>query len=294
MKSLAYILLPVLILAGCASQPPAPVVDRTTPVSTKPSTAVSGATYTVKRGENLYRIALERGISYRDLAAWNNITDPATLKEGMVLRLTPPGSGDSAVAVTQPIETGAAVESRPLSGTPAPASTGEALKREPKVNKEPYSDGAWDLLQRGGSTTAATTESKPEPKPAGTSDAGMAIAWAWPSTAKVISAYGDNANKGIDFAGKEGEAIMAAADGKVFFVGLQKGYGNLVIIGHASGFISVYAHNRKVLVAEKQVVSKGQKVAEMGKSDSESGVKLHFEIRQQGKPIDPSIYLPRR
>jgi len=288
MKRLAYILLSALLMAACASQPPAPVVDRTTPVGAK--SPALGATYTVKRGENIYRIALERGIPYRDLAAWNNITDPSTVKEGQVLRLTPPGSPDSAVAVAQPIDTGAAVESRPL-GT-APAATGDAVKREPKVNKEPYSDSAWDLLTRGGSASPVA-ESKPETRPAGATDAGMAIGWVWPSTAKVVSAYGNNSNKGIDFAGREGEAITAAADGKVFFVGLQKGYGNLLIVGHASGFISVYAHNRKVLVAEKQMVTKGQKVAEMGKSDSES-VKLHFEIRHQGKPIDPMIYLPRR
>ena len=292
MKRLAYTFLLALLMAACASQPPAPVVDRTTPVGSKsPAVGVAGATYTVKRGENLYRIALERGIPYRDLAAWNGITDPATVKEGQVLRLTPPGSSDSAVAVAQPIETGAAVESRPLGA--APAATGDAVKREPKVNKEPYSDSAWDLLTRGGSASPVAAESKPETRPAGATDAGMAIGWAWPSAAKVTSAYGDRSNKGIDFAGREGEAITAAADGKVFFVGLQKGYGNLLIIGHASGFISVYAHNRKVLVAEKQIVSKGQKVAEMGKSDSES-VKLHFEVRHQGKPIDPTIYLPRR
>lgn len=289
--------LPLLLLAACASQPPAPVVDRTTPVAAKsPDKTVAGATYTVKRGETLYRIALERGIPYQNLAAWNNISDPSTLKEGQVLRLTPPGSTEAGVAVAQPVQSSAAVETRPLDGgTPPTPVASDKIKREPKVNKELYSDGAWESLQKGTDTTAsaATPAGKPETRPAGATDAGLAISWAWPSAAKVVANYGDKGNKGIDFAGKEGEPVTAAADGKVFFVGLQKGYGNLLIIGHASGFISVYAHNRKVLVAEKQTVSKGQKVAEMGKSDSDS-VKLHFEIRQAGKPIDPSIYLPRR
>ncbi len=298
MKRIISSLLPFLLLAACATQPPAPVVDRTRPVVTKPAeTTVAVPTYTVKRGENLFRIAHERGIPYRDLAAWNNITDPSTLKEGQVLRLTPPGSSDSAVAVVQPVQTTAKVETRPL--TAAPVVHADAIVREPKVIKEQYSDGAWESLQKPGeapasATSPAKTETAPQAKtettrPAGASEEGMAIQWAWPSTGKVTAKYGEAANKGIDFSGREGDPVTAAADGKVFFVGLQKGYGNLLIIGHASGFISVYAHNRKILVAEKQVVSKGQKVAEMGKSDSESGVKLHFEIRQRGKPIDPSI-----
>ena len=290
MKVTLPILVLSLLVAACATQAPAPVVDRTTAVSTK-SSATIGATHTVKRGENLYRISLERGIAQRDLMAWNNITDPATLKEGQVLRLTPPGSPDSAVAVTQPVQGAAPVESRPLGTAPPPV--GDVVKREPKVNKEPYSDAAWENLQKP-AETAAPASVPAAARPAGATEAGLAIAWAWPSTGNILSSFGENSNKGIDFAGREGDAITAAAEGKVFFVGLQKGYGNLLIIGHASGFISVYAHNRKILVAEKQMVSKGQKVAEMGKSDSDTGVKLHFEIRHQGKPIDPAIYLPQR
>lgn len=291
MKHLAHILLPVFILAGCATQPPAPVVDRTKPVSAKPTvSAPAGATYMVKRGETLYRIASERGIAYRDLAAWNNITDPSSVKEGQVLRLTPPGAGDS-VAVTQPVQATSQVESRPLGAAPTPVS--ETAKREPKVQKEPYSDSTWDLLQRAqtfGPSTTPTTPAAAETRPAASA---AGINWGWPTSGQVIAQFGEGGNKGIDFAGKEGDAIAAAADGRVFFVGLQKGYGNLLIIGHTGGFISVYAHNRRILVAEKQTVAKGQKVSEMGRSDSES-VKLHFEIRLQGKPVDPALYLPKR
>lgn len=290
MKRFLFALFP-LLLASCASQSPAPVVDRTTSVAPRASeAAATGAIYIVKRGETLYRIALERGISYRDLAAWNNITDPASLSEGQVLRLTPPGASDSAVAVTQPIQSAGAVETRPLESSSA--GTTANVKRDPKVAKEAYSDGAWESLQKPAGATSASGVA--QARPAGATDAGSAIGWGWPSADKMISNFGDNHNKGIDFSGKEGDPIMAAAEGKVFFVGRQKGYGNLLIIGHANGFISVYAHNRRVLVTEKQMVTKGQKVAEMGKTDSESGVKLHFEIRQAGKPIDPSIYLPPR
>ncbi len=309
MKRSLLALFPVLLLAACASQTPAPVQERTpAAVTAKPAPvptvvpAGAPALYTVKKGETLYRIALEHGVYYRDLAAWNNIAEPFTIKEGQQLRVTPPGAVGG--VVTQPVIAGAPVETRPL-GTPAPAADG--VRGEPKVNKEPYSDGAWERAQRSGEAArvaeAKPVESKPaeakpaESKPAETKPAApetvSLLNWVWPAGGKVAAPFGEG-SKGIDIAGKEGDPISAAADGKVFFVGLQKGYGNLLIIGHANGYISVYAHNRKILVAEKQQVVKGQKVAEMGKTDSETGVKLHFEIRQQGKPVDPAGFLPKR
>lgn len=294
MKTILSALIPTLILAGCASQSPAPVVDRTTPAAAaaaKPAAQTGPGYYTVKKGDNLYRIALDHGVYYRDLAAWNNITDANSIKEGQVLRIQPPSAGDSGTAVAQPIASGAPVESRPLAGSQPPAST-DGAKHDPKVNKEAYSDAAWERLQKPAESAAAVKPAEAKPENKTVELAGLA--WAWPAAGKVKAGFGENGNKGIDIAGKDGDAIQAAADGKVFFVGLQKGYGNLLIIGHANGFISVYAHNRKILVNEKQVISKGQKVAEMGSSDSENGVKLHFEIRQQGKTVDPLTYLPKR
>lgn len=307
MKKLILALVPILILAGCASQSPAPVVDRSSPTaSSRTPAAPSGpGYYTVKKGDTLYRIALDHGVFYRDIAGWNNMTDTNTIKEGMVLRVAPPGSeaaAQSGTAMTQPVQTGSAVEVRPLGEAPvavqgaaAAQGSSDGAKREPKVSKEPYSDAAWERLQKPAEVAAKPTEAKPESrietKPA---DTATSAAWAWPATGKMTTAFGEGGNKGVDIAGRDGDPITAAADGKVFFVGLQKGYGNLLIIGHSNGYISVYAHNRKILVAEKQQVSKGQKVAEMGKSDSENGVKLHFEIRQQGKPVDPLTYLPKR
>ncbi len=300
MNKLIFALVPALILAGCASQSPAPVVERSTPIASVRAPVPSGpGYYTVKKGDTLYRIALEHGVYYRDIAAWNNITDTNSIKEGMVLRVAPPGQGsETGVATTQPVQTGSPIEARPLGEAPVVApvaqTSGDGVRREPKVNKEPYSDAAWERAQNpGAATKPAETkpESKPETKPA---EAASGLAWAWPATGKMTAAFGESGNKGIDIAGRDGDPIFAAADGKVFFVGLQKGYGNLLIIGHSNGYISVYAHNRKILVTEKQQVTKGQKVAEMGKSDSENGVKLHFEVRQQGKPVDPLAHLPKR
>lgn len=301
MNKLIPVLLTVLMLAGCASQSPAPVVDRTMPsaASRAPAAPSGPGYYTVKKGDTLYRIALDHGVSYRDIAGWNNITDMNSLKEGTVLRVAPPapeGGAANGTATTQPVQTGAPVEVRPLGEAPvaaAPAPS-DGLKREPKVNKEPYSDAAWERLQKPVETAVKPAETKPEVKTETKPPESTGTAWGWPASGKVTAGFGEGGNKGIDIAGRDGEPITAAADGKVFFVGLQKGYGNLLIIGHANGYISVYAHNRKILVAEKQQVSKGQKVAEMGKSDSENGVKLHFEIRLQGKPVDPLAHLPRR
>ena len=112
--------------------------------------------------------------------------------------------------------------------------------------------------------------------------------------AKVMAPYSDSGNKGLDFGGKAGDSVLAAGDGKVVYAGSGlRGYGELVIIKHNGTFLSAYAHNRKILVKEGQAVSRGQKVAEMGSTDTDT-VKLHFEIRKQGKPVDPAQYLPKR
>lgn len=308
MKSLSLPLL-TLLLAACASQAPAPVIDRSSqpvakaapvvpaavaapaavpPVQPTPAVPQPGTpgTYTVKKGDTLYRIALDHGVYYRDLAAWNGLPDANSIKEGQVLRTAAPGNETTAVAVAVPVPVGAAVESRTV------AAAGDS-KREPKVNKEAYSDAAWEKIQKP-SDAVAKTEAVAKPEAKTESKAAETSTWSWPAAGKITASFAEGGNKGIDIAGKEGDAINAATDGKVFFVGVQKSYGNLLIIGHANGYISVYAHNRKILVKEKDMVSKGQKVAEMGKTESESGVKLHFEIRQQGKPVDPLTYLPKR
>ena len=319
-------LVSAMLLAGCVSQPPAPTVDRSSG-QMRPSAAATPSGpgyYTVKRGDTLYRIALEHGQDYKDVAAWNSITNPGSIREGQVLRVAPPGSAPAAAGgpvVAQPVVTAPVVETQSLdapvpgkvASTPAtaPTTSSDGLKREPRGGKEPYSDEAYARLNRAGDTAPKTTlaavdpkpeaktepppEVKPEPRaepaaPTGPDD----VAWQWPSSGKVTNGYSDGGNKGLDFGGKAGDPVLAAAEGKVVYAGAGlRGYGELVIVKHNPTFLSAYAHNRKILVKEGQQVTRGQKIAEMGNTDSES-VKLHFEIRKQGKPIDPSLYLPKR
>lgn len=118
--------------------------------------------------------------------------------------------------------------------------------------------------------------------------------WIWPANGKVLGQFSESGSKGIDIGGKAGDPVIAAGDGKVVYSGTGlRGYGMLIIVKHNATFLSAYAHNQKLLVKEGQTVSKGQKIAEMGNSDADQ-VKLHFEVRRQGKPVDPLKYLPQR
>ncbi len=302
---------PALLLAGCMSQQPVPAVDRSSSAQSRAAVAQQPSGpgyYTVKRGDTLYRIALENGQDHRDIAAWNNLTNPSAIKEGQVLRVQPPVAAAAATSessegvVAKPITTGPVVESRSLDQPSAPAGVSaqpSGVKREPKVGKEPYSDEAYARLNKTGEPakpTEAKSEAKPEaPAAAPTLAPGPDdVAWMWPSSAKVSAAYSDAGNKGIDFAGKAGDPVLAAGEGKVVYAGSGlRGFGELVIVKHNATYLSAYAHNRKILVKEGQQVSRGQKIAEMGNTDADS-VKLHFEIRKQGKPVDPAQYLPKR
>ncbi|NBO76883.1 MAG: peptidase, partial [Betaproteobacteria bacterium] len=117
---------------------------------------------------------------------------------------------------------------------------------------------------------------------------------AWPAAGPVLQGFDEQRNKGVDIGGKAGDAVLAAADGRVVYAGSAlRGYGNLVILKHNSTFLSAYAHNQTLLVKEDQVVKRGQRIAEMGSTDAER-VQLHFEIRRDGKPVDPARYLPSR
>lgn len=306
MIRLVAAVIPTVLLTGCLSQQPAPTVDRVGTAATRAPVAaqpVGPGYYTVKRGDTLYRIALDNGQDHRDIAAWNNIVNPSAIKEGQVLRVIPPGAAEPVDgAVSKPIATASGIEARPLD-QPAPpvAASSGSLKREPRVGKEPYSDEAYARLNKQ-AEVAKPVEVKPEAKPEIPQPAPAVapqpgpddVAWAWPSTAKVISPYSDSGNKGLDFSGKPGDPVLAAGDGKVVYAGSGlRGFGELVIVKHNATFLSAYAHNRKILVKEGQQVTRGQRIAEMGNTDSES-VKLHFEIRKQGKPVDPAVYLPKR
>ncbi|WP_310385236.1 peptidoglycan DD-metalloendopeptidase family protein [Roseateles sp.] len=225
--------------------------------------------YTVKPGDTLIRIALDNGQSTRDLIKWNVLDNPNRIEVGQVLRVVAPGI--DAAAVTSKSVTTAKVESRPLdakgNAAAAAASSSASAPASPAVQA---------------AATPASKEGDEDP------------AWGWPAAGPVNLGFDDQRNKGLAFFGKAGDAVLAAADGRVVYAGSGlRGYGNLVIIKHNSTYLTAYAHNQTLLVKEDQAVRKGQKIAEMGSSDSDQ-VKLHFEVRKQGKPIDPAKLLPGR
>ncbi len=300
----------LVFLSACQTTPnQAPVIDRTVHPAVKPASPSETAQvardehglYTVKKGDTLIRIALEFGQNYRDLVTWNNLANPNDIKVDQVLRVLPPDSAPNSPGV----ET-AAVIMPPSDKTPPPAPV--VKKTGPKGEKKPYSEANLAELQRADNGKDASTAAAPAaPAPAATRPAAppppaapamaaddAALTWVWPAEGKVVATFDEGKNKGVDIAGKAGQQVVAAGAGKVMYAGSGiRGYGNLVIVKHSNNLLSAYAHNRTILVKEGQSVSKGQMIAEMGDSDTDS-VKLHFEIRQQGKPVDPSRFLPNR
>ena len=297
----------LLVLTGCANNYPAPVYQAGGQASPVPTAAVAKDTYVVKVGDTVYSIAREHNMDFRELIALNGIDSPNRLAVGMVLKIKPPAPEVAQVASTSPI-TSDVVVSKPIGDlTVAPGSAmtrnTTTFKREPKAGKEPYSEQALALAENQGSAkpTESTTgqpEVKPEPvpeaKPAEPALTGDEIAWIWPASGKMIGTFSEAGSKGVDIAGKAGDPVIATGDGKVVYSGTGlRGYGKLVIIKHNGTYLSAYAHNQNILVKEGQNVSKGQKIAEMGNTDADQ-VKLHFEVRRQGKPVDPLKYLPQR
>ncbi|MDR2637867.1 MAG: peptidoglycan DD-metalloendopeptidase family protein [Zoogloeaceae bacterium] len=301
-----------LLLGACASQTPAPVIEHSSNIQ-----FVGPGYHIVKKGETLYGIALEHGQDYRDVAGWNYLTDPNHIIIGQSLRVWPPGATSAAgseVASAAPVSTGAVVEQRGLEGTPSAwseTSNTSTLKREPRGNREPYSDARHAALEKNppqmvataavpsvaaaSATETRTTTPVPATAAATTAAAGKnmgGILWSWPANGKVIGNFAQN--KGLEIGGKAGDPVLAAADGRVVYTGNSlRGYGNLVIIKHNSTYLTAYAHNQKILVKEGQTVQRGTKIAEMGNTDSDV-VKLHFEVRNQGNPVEPLNYLPKK
>ena len=240
--------------------------------------------YTVRKGDTLLRIALDHGQNYRDLVAWNNLRDPDDIKVGQVLRVAEPEGKKTAGVTTQPV---------PM----PPPATQPPRKTTPRADKKPYSETNVAEAQK---EAAPRVEPAPPPAPAVAAAPSVTatdddkLSWMWPSDGRIIATFDEGRNKGIDIAGRMGQQVVAAGAGKVMYAGSGiRGYGNLVIVKHSNSLLSAYAHNRKIVVKEGDNVAKGQVIAEMGDSDAEL-VKLHFEIRQQGKPVDPSRFLPGR
>ena len=295
------LVLAAAILAGCVASRPAPVIDRTSrpeaaappkpPAVAQPAPRgvdVRPEFYVVKRGDTLFSIALDHGIDYRELAQWNGIDNPASIQAGQQLRLTAP----STAVTTAPLK-GApgSVETRPLGGAPLPpAAAGNGVKSQPRAVRVPYSEQAYNQL--ASIKPDAAPPVKPDVATAGPGPDGEDIHFSWPANGRIVSSFNDGA-KGIGIAGKPGQPVHAAAPGRVIFSGTGiRGFGKLIVIKHNNAFLSVYAHNNELLVREGQNVTKGQKIAEMGNTDADQ-VKLHFEIRRYGKPVDPLKLLPQ-
>ena len=334
-----FVALALLIaLAGCASKAPAPVTERAplsgaappaAPAPGKPAAEPDWRpkTYTVKRGDTLYQIALDHGLDYRELAAWNNIENINRIAVGQVLALSPPGQAGPGGVVTTPLAaappvTPSGADARPPMASPSPSGRGNTstFKTEPRAIKMPYTEQALAQMQQLSpmpASPAAAAAAPAAPIPATAAPAAPAVAaapalapapsdaghvpeidnekldWIWPATGRIVSGFSETATlKGIDIAGKSGQPIVASAAGKVVYAGAGlRGYGKLVIVKHNATFLSAYAHNKEIEVKEGQQVAKGQKIAEMGDTDADQ-VKLHFEIRRLGKPVDPTRYLP--
>lgn len=279
----------VAILAGCASPSHrAPVEERASaaqPQRLPPGAENAGKPgyYTIKPSDTLIRIGLETGQTWRDLAAWNNIENPNRIEVGQVIRIVPPvgeaattptaSAAAGSMAAAKPVTT-SRIEARPVDGKAASAPTASAASVAASSSSS--------------STTATAPESKPDAK------SGDEPAWIWPANGPTIAQFEEGKRKGLIIGGKAGDPVVAAGDGRVVYAGSGlRGYGNLIIIKHGGDYLTAYAHNQTLLVKEDQAVRKGQKIAEMGATDADR-VQLHFEIRKQGKPIDPARQLPSR
>ena len=247
-----------------------------------------GEPYTVKRGDTLYAIAFRLGIDFRQLAARNGIKSPYTISVGQVL------------ATSKPVVV-ASGQSRAQGSVSAQANSGTQSSK-PKSKSSSSKGTATKALSKPASSatpktkSVARTASKPQKKSASKSvEPNRPVSrWRWPSRGKVIRTFAANVHKGIDIAGNRGDPVTSAAAGKVVYAGAGvTGYGSLIIVKHNDTYLSAYGHNERLLVSEGSVVNAGQQIATMGSSGTNS-VKLHFELRRQGKPVDPLTLLPKR
>ena len=298
--ALSCALAAMLLAAGCGSRTRnAPVEDRGSSVSRQLPDAVDPASikplpgienlgkpgyYTVKPGDTMIRIGLENGQNWRDIVRWNGLENPNIIEVGQVLRVVPPALvAENLGVVTRPVTSGS-VATSPVTPGSAPASAASAARPASAPVSAPLPAAAPPVV------APPAVVASPQPAANGDED----VAWIWPAHGTLLAGFDEAKNKGLDIAGKAGDAVLASADGRVVYAGAGlRGYGNLVILKHNSTFLTAYAHNQTLLVKEDQSVRKGQKIAEMGNSDADR-VKLHFEIRRQGKPVDPAKYLPAK
>lgn len=315
------VLLLGLLLSGCGSVQTyqAPVEDRLGGVAkpaavgsdpaamaAKPAPGAENAGksgyYTVKPGDTLIRIGLDSGQSFRDIARWNNMENPNRLEVGQVVRVVPPPAAALAAKPLAPASPSPSPSPSPSAPAAPAAPTAAAAPDKPApplalpVAQQP-------VVQPAVALPASTVASGPASGPASSPGAAKApqatpgddeINWLWPANGPLVGGFDEIKNKGVDIGGSAGDPVLAAADGRVVYVGAGlRGYGNLIILKHNNTYLTAYAHNQALLIKEDQSVRRGQKIAEMGNSDADR-VKLHFEVRRQGKPVDPIKFLPPR
>lgn len=322
------LLFSLLLLTGCeTTKGPAPVAERAAVPATASERTMNALSseqndsfYIVQRGDTLYGIALKHGISQKELAEWNNISDPHSIRPGqrINLSLSPGNTGPVLFAVPQQSTMPIVDQSLDLTGNAAAAGSAQypasqetasqAVKTSPKALKLPYSEqnvalmqhsvnpslGVADREQIVSSGSGTRVENAPSPPVERTNNLAVhapASDWIWPTSGQLLSSFSAN-SKGLKISGQMGQAIVATAAGEVVYSGDGlRGYGNLIIIKHNDTLLSAYAHNSKLLVKEGETVTQGQKIAEMGNTDTDSP-QLHFEIRRHGKPVDPMEFLP--
>lgn len=277
-------LLCVGLLAGCASTATAPMRDSS---GTQPPAAVIPAEpgfHYVRPGDTLLGIARQYGVTLPELVRWNTLVNPDQIQVGQAIRIAAPGTEQGSFA-TGPMSPDGGAVAMPVPVPGAAHAPSVPTKTAPIGGAEPYSDAA---LAKAAPATELPAATLPAPPSDG---AGQ---WQWPAGGQLIAGYNEATNKGVDIGGAVGDPVFAAADGKVVYAGSGlRGYGKLIVIKHNQEYNSVYAHNDKLLVKEEDQVRQGQKIAELGNSEADRP-KLHFEIRRQGKAIDPMRYLPAR
>lgn len=272
------LLLSISLLAACGGSREVVREAPTQPPVSEQSTSLrepDSPMRTVVAGDTLYSIAWEAGRDYQEVASWNGINPPYTIRIGQQIRVIPPS----------PSEKSASTPAAPQAARKPTATA----KKEKTTNKPPQTVAkrAPAPVEKRSSAVGVSR------KPAGKSgnDVGS---WSWPAEGQVLSRQSGSGHKGLDIAGATGTAVRAAANGRVVYQGSGlRGYGQLIIVKHNQEFLSAYAHNDRIHVKEGDVVRRGQKIAEMGSTGTDR-VKLHFEIRRQGVPIDPLLFLPKR
>jgi lipoprotein NlpD len=293
---------PAATLPGAATGLPPAAAQAPAAAAGGPPVDVPAGSYVVRPGDTLIRIGLDTGQNWRDIQRWNGLENPNRIEVGQVLRVVPPSASAptvvaapttaAAASAASPSPTDGSAPTRPVTSaiaTPAVSAVPQGLP--PAGTAQPASPAPVATAPASATVSATPASSAPPTAGAGVDDD---INFVWPAAGTVVAAFDEARNKGLGIGGRAGDPVMAAADGRVVYAGAGlRGYGNLVILKHNNTFLTAYAHNQTLLVREDQTVRRGQKIAEMGSTDTDR-VKLHFEIRRQGKPVDPVRYLPSR